>query len=134
MIDQRLVLSELESLRTFELDRTEIEAALLRLRGRFGSLAAYEAFTHRIEMTDDEIGQVLARQVRYGRYIDSKVKLAGGVRQADVDLGCKALLGKELQACAGKLQLERYRKITEEVLAELKKRVDWRVLDSLEGA
>jgi len=30
--------------------------------------------------------------------------------------------------------LQSYRKITEEVLAELKKRVDWRVLDSLEGA
>src|SRR5207237_4043146 len=32
MIDQRLVLSELESLRTFELERTEVESALIQFR------------------------------------------------------------------------------------------------------
>ena len=81
-----------------------------------------------------QIGHVLARQIRYGRYVDSKVKLAGGVRQADIDQGCKKLVDKELEACAGRLQLERYRKITEEVLAELRKRIEVRVLDPIEGA
>src|SRR5476649_1597467 len=43
MIDQRIVLTEVDSLRSFELDRAEIEAALIKFRARFGSLAGYEA-------------------------------------------------------------------------------------------
>ncbi len=139
MIDQRLVLLEMDSLRTFELDKVEVEAALSRFRGRFGSLAVYEAFTRQQDLTDEEVGQVLARQIRYARYIDSKVKLAGAVRQGEAEELCAKELRRppapaELDACAHKLLLERYRRVTEEVLTELKKRVDVRILDPLADA
>ena len=136
MVDQRLVLSEVENLRTFELDRAEVELTLLRFRNRFGPADKYEAFTRRLDMTDDEISQVLTRQLRYARYIDSKARLAGNPRKSETDERCAKELGRvpeplELQACVRRLQVERYRKITEEVLGELRKRVDVRVLDPL---
>lgn len=137
MIDQRMVLAAVESLRTFEVERTELEGALMRFRGRLGAPEKYEVFTRRIDMTDDEIGQVLGRQLRYARFIDSKVKLQGGPRQAEAEEHCKKELGRkpsaaELEACGRKLQLDRYRKVTEEVLSELRKRIDVRILDSLD--
>ena len=137
MIDQRLVLGELESLRTFELERTEVESAMLRFRRKVGPPDRYEAFLRQIDMTDDEVGQALARQIRYARYIDSKVKLQGGLRKGDADEACAKDLGKvptagELEACTHRLQLDRYRKVTEDVIAELRKRTDVRVLDPIE--
>ena len=137
MIDQRLVLGELESLRTFELERTEVEGAMLRFRPRVGPPDRYEAFLRHIDMTDDEVGQVLARQIRCARYIDSKAKLQGGMRTGEAGEACAKELGRvpttaELDACSQRLQLDRYRKITEAVLAELRKRTDVRVLDPIE--
>jgi hypothetical protein len=137
MIDQRLVLTEVESLRTFEVERAEIEGALQALRGRFGAPGPWAAFLRRIELTEEEVGQVLARQIRYARYIDSRVKLAGALRKADVDEQCGKELGPkasptDLEQCERRLQIERYRKVTEHVIAELRKRIDVRVLDPLE--
>jgi hypothetical protein len=139
MIDQRLVLSEVESLRTFEVDRAEVEGLLIPLRARCGGPERYEQFTRLLDMTDDEIGQVLARQQRYARYIDSKVKLAGALRKGETEESCAKELGRkpsapELAACTHRLQLARYRKVTEEVLAELRRRIDVRVIDPLDDA
>jgi len=137
MIDQRLVLSELESLRAVDLERTEVETALLRFRTAVGAAERYEAFLRHVDLTDDEVGQVLARQIRYARYIDSKAKLAATLRKGDAEEACHKELGKvptpgELELCTHRLQVERYRKVTEEVIAELRKRVDVRVLDPIE--
>jgi hypothetical protein len=136
MIDQRLVLSEVESLRGFELDRNEVEAELIRFRARFGTPDRYQIFCKQIDLTDDEIGQLLARQIRYLRYIDSKAKLAGELRKTDLEEQCgKSANAQELAACTRRLQIEHYRKVTEDVLSELKKRVDVRIVDPLfEGA
>lgn len=137
MIDQRLVLSELESLRSFELERTEVEAALIKFRSRVGAPDKYEAFTRQIDLTDDEVGQVLARQIRYARYIDNKAKLQGALRKGEAEEACQRELGRaptpvELEQCGHRLQVDRYRKVTQDVLAELRKRVDVRVLDPIE--
>jgi hypothetical protein len=137
MVDQRLVLSEMESLRSFELERTEVEAAMIRFRARVGAPDRYEAFTRRIEMTDDEISQVLARQMRYARYIDNKAKLQGALRKGEAEEACQKELGRpatpvELDGCTRRLEVDRYRKVTQDVLAELRKRVDVRVLDPIE--
>jgi hypothetical protein len=115
MINQRLVLSELDSLRTLETDRADLEAALARFRARVGSPEQYRALAQKLDLTDDEIGQVLSRQLRYARYIDSRVKLSGPAQE-------------------GAAELARYQKVTESVLAELRKRVDVRVLDPIVAA
>ena len=137
MVDQRLVLSELESLRAVDLDRTELETAMIRFRGSLGAPERYEAFLRHVDLTDDEVGQVLSRQIRYARYIDSKAKLQAPLRKGDAEEGCRKELGREptppeLEQCTHRLQVERYRKLTEDVLAELRKRVDVRVLDPIE--
>jgi hypothetical protein len=140
MIDQRLVLTELENLRTFEVDRAEVEAGLIKLRARFPSLAGYEAFTRQLDMTDDEIGKVLARELRYARYIDSRLKLLGDLRNVTgVEEACAKELGRpptaaEQEACSHRLLVERYRKLTEDVLLELRRRIDVRVIDALGDA
>ena len=137
MVDQRLVLSELESLRAVDLDRTEVETAMIRFRAAVGPPERYEAFLRHIDLTDDEVSQVLGRQLRYARYIDSKAKLQATLRQGEAEEACQKQLGKEptpaeLEQCTHRLQVERYRKLTEEVLSELRKRVDVRVIDPIE--
>jgi hypothetical protein len=139
MIDQRLVLTELENLRTFEVDRAEVEAGLIKLRARFPSLAGYEAFTRQLDMTDDEIGKVLARELRYARYIDSRLKLLGDLRKGEAEEACSKELRRapsaaEQEACSHRLLVERYRKLTEDVLLELRRRIDVRVIDPLGDA
>src|SRR5947209_16944275 len=51
-VEERVVLSEIERLKLFDLDRAEVQALVARLRSRFGSDAEYEAFTRQIELTD----------------------------------------------------------------------------------
>src|SRR4051794_32024485 len=48
-VEERVVLSEIERLKLFDLDRAEVGAEVARLRSRFTSEAEYEAFTRSIE-------------------------------------------------------------------------------------
>ena len=136
MVNQRLVLTEVESLHAAEIDKQELETALLRLRMKFGGLDRYEAFTRAIEMTDEEIGDVLARQLRYVRYIDSGLKLKPPLRDAEVDDACVKQLGRkpdaaERESCKRALLVQRYQAFTEEMLDKLRKRTEVRILDPL---
>jgi hypothetical protein len=124
-----------ERLKLFDLDRSELDALLARLRSRFPSLVEYEAFTRSIELTDEEIGAILARELRVGRYLDNRLKLAAQLRESEID---EATHGRKLGAAEreqlrARLAAEKYQRLLQELLAELRKRATVRVLDPLDS-
>ena len=133
-IEERVVLAEVERLKLFDLDRSEVDALLARLRARFPTEADYEAFLRSVELTDEEIGAILARELRVGRYLDNRLKLAAQLRDSELE---EAVQGKKLSAAErellrARLGQEKYQRLLTELLADLRKRATVRVLDPLE--
>lgn len=134
-IEERVVLSEMQRLKIFDLDAAEVEALVARLRARFPSRADYDAFTRSIELTDEEIGAILARELRVARYLDNRLKLAAQLRDselADAVRG-KKLTDAEREQLRAQLAEEKYQRMLRELLADLRKRASVRVLDSLDA-
>src|ERR1043165_3004680 len=75
-VEERVVLAEVERLKLFDLDRSEGEALVARFRAPFTSESDYEGFLRSVELTDDEIGAILTRELRVGRYLDNRLQLA----------------------------------------------------------
>ena len=139
LVDERLVLAEVDRLRLFDPDRGSVEKEQARLRSRFATIVAYEAFLRQLEMTDDEVGAVLARGLKVSSYLDSRLRLPSQLRDAELDDAAKAQGGaqglskpqrEELRA---RLQREKYERLLTELIAELHRRFTVRVLDALEG-
>src|SRR4051812_27801292 len=59
-IEERVVLSEVQRLKLFDLEPAEVESLVAGLRAKFANAAEYEAFTRSLELTDDEIAAVLS--------------------------------------------------------------------------
>jgi hypothetical protein len=134
-IEERIVLSEMQRLKLFDLEPSEVEALLARLRGRFPSRAEYDAFTRAIELTEDEIGAILARELRVARYLDNRLKLAAQLRDSELE---EATRGKKLSEAErtqirAQLGQEKYQRLLRELLASLRRRATVRVLDPLDG-
>ena len=135
-IEERVVLSEMQRLKLFDLEPGEIDALLARLRSRFPSRADYDAFARAIELTDDEIGTILARELRVARYLDNRLKLAAQLRESELE---EAVRGKKLTAAERdqvreQLAQEKYQRLLHELLIDLRRRASVRVLDPLEAA
>ncbi|MGZ6124397.1 MAG: hypothetical protein ACXWLR_05530 [Myxococcales bacterium] len=133
-IEERIVLSEMQRLKLFDVEPAEVEALLARLRARFPSSADYEAFTRSVELTDEEIGAILARELRVARYLDNRLKLAAQLRDSEF---ADAVRGKKLSAAERdqlreQLAAEKYQRMLQELLADLRKRATVRVLDPLD--
>ena len=134
IIEERVVLGEVERLKLFDLERSEVDNLLARLRARFTSLQKYEAFTRLVELTDDEIGAILARELRVARYLDNRLKLAAELRESELDEAAEGrkLHKAERELLRQRLQKEKYLRLLAELLQELRKRADVRVLDPLD--
>src|SRR3954465_10358814 len=134
-IEERVVLSEMQRLKLFDLEPGEVEALLARLRARFPSRADYDAFLRGIELTEDEIGAILARELRVARYLDNRLKLAAQLRDSELE---EAARGQKLSPAARdelrrRLSQEKYQRLLSELLEDLRKRATVRVLDPLDG-
>ncbi|HWE26038.1 MAG TPA: hypothetical protein VG496_19030 [Myxococcales bacterium] len=134
LVEERVVLSEVERLKLFDLDHAEVESALARLRARFPGASAWEAFTRQLELTNDEIGAVLARELRVARYLDNRLKLAAQLRDSELEEAWKASGGQgDREALRQKLAKEKYERMLTELLAELRRRASVRIVDPLDG-
>jgi hypothetical protein len=133
-IDERVILAEVERLRLFDLDRVEIDGLLTKLKTRFTTQAEWEAFTRSIEMTDDEIGLMLARELRVSRYLDNRLKLAAQLRDSELQSAQqgKPMTTPEREALRTRLSQEKYQRLLQDLLADLKKRTTVRILDPLD--
>jgi hypothetical protein len=135
-IEERIVLSEMQRLKLFDLEPGEVEALRARLRGRFPSRSDYDAFARSIELTEEEIGAILGRELRVARYLDNRLKLAAQLRDSELD---EAMHGKKLSEAERnqmreQLAQEKYQRLLRELLADLRRRATVRVLDALDGA
>ena len=139
LVEERVVMAEIERLRLFDLDPAERELLLRRLRAKFGSVAAWEEFLRKVELTEDEVGVVLARGLRVSRYLDNRLKLAAQLRDSELAEALKGLgeAAPKTQAARDQVRVrlsrEKYEKLLVELLAELHKRANVRVLDPLDG-
>ncbi len=135
IVEERVVLGEVERLKLFDLERSEVDNLLARLRARFPTVQKYEAFTRSVELTEDEIGAVLARELRVARYLDNRLKLAAELRESELDEAAAGRkMGKaERELLRQRLQKEKYLRLLAELLQDLRKRADVRVLDPLDA-
>jgi hypothetical protein len=134
LVEERVVLSEVERLKLFDLDRAEVESAQARFRARFPTPETYEAFAARLEMTDEEIAAILAREIRVARYLDNRLKLAAQLREGEVDDAARAQPQIDRAALRQKLAREKYDRLLAELLVELRRKASVRVLDALDPA
>ena len=135
-VEERVVLSEIERLKLFDLERSEVDVLVARLRARFASPADYETFTRGIELTEDEIAAVLARELRVARYLDNRLKLAAQLRESELE---EIVKGRKLTASQrtllrDRLAQEKYQRLLTELLSSLRERATVRVLDPLDDA
>ncbi|HET7785372.1 MAG TPA: hypothetical protein VFL36_05340 [Myxococcales bacterium] len=135
-IEERVVLAEVQRLKLFDLEPGELESIVARFRARFASEAEYEAFTAAVELTGDEIGAILARELRVARYLDNRLKLAAQLRDSELDEAARGqkLSPAEREDLRRRLSQEKYQRLLAELLADLRKRATVRVLDPLDGA
>ena len=135
LVQERVVLSEVERLKLFDLERSEVDNLLARLRARFPSVQRYEAFQRSIELTDDEIGAILARELRVARYLDNRLKLSAELRESELEEAARGqkLSRPEREQLRGRLSQQKYLRLLAELLQELRKRADVRVLDPLDA-
>jgi hypothetical protein len=135
LVEERVVLSEVERLRLFDLDHAEVDTALARLRARFPAPGAWEAFTRQLDLTNDEIAAVLARELRVARYLDNRLKLAAQLRDSELDEAWKAQGGQgDRDALRQKLSKQKYERLLSQLLVELRRRASVRIVDPLDDA
>ncbi len=134
MVEERVVLSEIERLKLFDLERSEVEVLVARLRARFPSAADYETFTRGIELTEEEIGAVLARELRVARYLDNRLKLATQLRDSEVEdvVHGRKLTAPQRTLLRERLAQEKYQRLLTELLGSLRERATVRILDPLD--
>jgi hypothetical protein len=133
LVEERVILAEVDRLRLFDLDHAEVEGALARFRSRFPTAETYDRLLARIEMTSEEVALVLARDLRVSRYLDNRLKLAAQVRDAELDEAMRATPGADRGRLRQQLGREKYERLLEGLLADLRRKADVRILDSLEG-
>ena len=133
LVQERVVLSEVERLKLFDLDHAEVESALARLRSRFPTPAAWDSFTRQVELTDDEIGAILARELRVARYLDNRLKLAAHLRDSELDEAWKGQGARgDREALRQRLSKEKYERLLTELLAELRRKAIVRIVDPID--
>lgn len=132
LVQERVVLSEVERLKLFDLDHADVETAVARLRARFPTAAAWQAFTRELELTDEEIGAVLARELRVARYLDNRLKLAAQLRDSELEEAWKAQGRRgDREVLRQRLSKEKYERLLAELLGDLRRKANVRIVDPL---
>src|SRR5207237_1399131 len=83
-----------------------------------------EALGRTIELTDDEIGAILARELRVARYLDNRLKLAAQLRESELEEAArrKKLSAAEREQLREQLAQEKYQRLLHELLIDLRRR------------
>ena len=134
LVQERVVLSEVERLKLFDVDHADVETAVARLRARFPTAAAWQSFTRELELTDEEIGAILARELRVARYLDNRLKLAAQLRDSELEEAWKTQ-GKrgDREGLRQRLSKEKYERLLAELLGDLRRKANVRIVDPLHG-
>lgn len=133
-ISERLLAGEADALGAWPAEQGEVDAAVRAFRERFPSDAEFRAFLGRHEADVQVLSRVLERGLRAGKVLDSKVRLRAQVQETDVRRyfeANKARLGDASyedvrSALREKLVRERYQKLAEDELDQLRRTHDVR--------
>lgn len=141
LLDQVVILDEVTRLQVFEVDRADVLAELERFRAHFAREADYRAFLARADLTEEELAAALRRMLRVQRYLDSRVRLAARVKDAEVEAYWRAheadfahrSFADVKEAVRAHLAEEKTRAEVKSIVAELRGRAEIRVLERFEG-
>ncbi len=137
-VDQTLLGDEATRLEILEVEPAETEAELRRFRERFARRADYDAFLRRCGLDEAELGALLARTLRVGRYVETRVAHLTAAVDAERGHRPEGSGTADDEAARAKAREQRIaEEAGEEVRAlvrDLRARADVRILDDLSGA
>ncbi len=139
-ISERLQADEANKLQAWRIEPAEVETALRAFRERFASAPEFDAFLAGQEADLQQLGSVLERGLRATRMLESKVRLRAQVTEAEIrgyfDAHRAELSGdyEDLRpALKEKLVRERYQKLVQAELEQLRRTHDVRRVARFEG-
>jgi hypothetical protein len=141
IIAQHLAYAEAERLRVFEVTDDEVTREIAAFRAKFSTLVAYREFLNRQDMDEEALRAVLARDLRVARYLEGRLRLAARVRDAELDAfyeSKKAEFGGQPPAAVREtlrafLTERRFQQLARDLLADLRKRGDVRIVAEVKG-
>src|SRR3989442_4072311 len=105
------------------------------MAAKFPTAGAWESFPWQVELTDEEIGGVLARELRAARYLDNRLKLAAQLRDSELEEAWKAQGAQgDRELLRQRLSKEKYERLLTELLGGLRRKATVRIVDPLEDA
>ena len=134
LVDQRLVSDEAVRLKLDEVPHEEVEASRRSFRELFGAPDAYQVFLASTGLSDRAVGVMLERDLRVRRFLASRAGRSGRVTEEELDRELRDKPGggatpparEEVRA---RLEEARLRAALQQQVADLRARVEVRVLD-----
>lgn len=128
-VERLLVFQEAERLQVFELAPGELEAAVGALRALLGA-TQLDAFMARWGLDDRSLSDVLQRELRAVRYLESRFRLASRPRELDVQaylLSHRAeYMGRPSDEAAAEVRMllakERFERLVASFIADVRRR------------
>lgn len=139
VIDEELLAADADRLHVPAPEPQVLEQALARFAGKFAGPDAFRAFLRVQDVSEADLQALLSRDLRAQAYLEGRFKLAATARDADIDAFLKAhadaAKGRSpavaREAARTQLTQERYLKLTRDLLGELRRRADVRVIEDL---
>jgi hypothetical protein len=85
LIDRELVLAEVDRYAPPEPDAAAVDREVARVRGRFGSLDAFDATLRRSGIDENHLRETLRQDLRVAAYLNQRFTAAGDRRQQAID-------------------------------------------------
>lgn len=141
LIAEHLLLAEAEQLEVADVEPALLEREIDAFRARFADEAAFRGFLARHELVDADLARIFRRRLAVDRYVASRLRLAGGVSDADVRRAFeerRASFGDQdwewvRPRLRAQLERERREALVAALTADLRGRAEVRVLVDLRG-
>jgi hypothetical protein len=98
IIEEKLRFHEIDRFGFSEISLTDVDRAFQEIRSRFQSKAAFEATLTTLDITADELRQLVARQLMVLTYVDERLGCRGFVSAEDIQRYYDETLVPELRA------------------------------------
>lgn len=138
LVDQLVVHAEADRLQVFEVPSSEVDRAFGQLRGQLGA-EALDRFLKTFDLQDEDLLQLLRRELRVARYLEGRFRLASRPRdqevQAVVEHERREGRAASPDAVRTALARDRFVALTREFVNDLRRRSRVRIVrDLLSGA
>jgi hypothetical protein len=140
LIDRHVVFAEAERLQVFTLGAGEVDREIAALQARMGP-ERLAAFLAAWDVDERTLRDIVQRDLRVGRYLEGRFKLAAKPREADLAAYWKAHLeefrGQTFEQAAPEirqgLQRRKYQALAQGFVADVRKRARVRMLRDFEA-